>query len=181
MNLGANNPALVDANNGSRELREGLFDVVSFAKTTDVGPTVTFFGHTQDVSGPQVTNMTKANELPAGESMTVYSLKIALKNVAAADAAAIRKAFRIRLLVAEKPVLTGPLEKFPYGGNAQSEITEVAAKPFWINDDTLAIEIPSGVRFRVELQGSAKYTLTDANKGVDFLCELDGIHAVPIN
>ncbi len=179
--LSANNPELVDANNGSRELREGLFDVVSFAKTTQMPTTITFFAHTQDVNGPQVTNLTKANELPAGEEMTVYSMKIALKNVAAADAAAIRKNYRARLIVAEKPVLTGPLEKFPYGGNAQSEVTEVAAQPFWINDDTLAIDIPSGVRFRVELQSNATYTLTDANKGVDILLELDGIHAVPIN
>jgi hypothetical protein len=175
------NPSLIDPNNGSRELREGLFDVVSFAKQTAVGPIVTFFGHTQDVAGPQVTNMTKANELPAGESMLAYSLKIAFKNAAAADLAALRKAFRARLYVAEKPVLTGPTEKFPYGGVATSEGTEVSALPFWINDDTLAIPIQEGVRFRVQLEGNAAYLLTDANKGVDILCELDGIHAVPIN
>lgn len=173
--------SLVSAANGSRELREGLFDVVSFAKQTAVGPIVTFFGHTQDVSGPQVTNLTKANELPAGESMKVYSLRIAFLTAAAADIAAVRKAFRVRLFVAEKPVLTGPTQKFPYGGNASSEATEVSAQPFWITDDSLVIPIPEGVRFRVELQGSAAYTLTDANKGLDILCELDGIHAVPVN
>jgi hypothetical protein len=176
------NSDFVDPIVGSRELREGLFDVVSFAALAVVGPTVTFFGHTQDVSGPQVTNLTKANELPTGEQMLVYSLKIAFKNAdTATDLPKLRKAFRARLFVAEKPVLTGPTEKFPYGGVATSEGSEINARPFWIQDDTLVIKIPSGVRFRVELQGNASYTLTHATKGVDIVCELDGIHAVPMN
>jgi hypothetical protein len=166
---------------GGRELRECLFDVQSYAQAGVMPPIITFFGHTQDVSGPQVTNMTKANELPAGERMQVYSLKIALLNAAAADLAKVRKLYRVRVFVAEKPVLTGPTMKFPYGGNAISEGTEVSAIPFFINDDTLVIDIPEGVRFRVELQSSTGYTLADGTKGMDILVELDGIHTVPIN
>lgn len=179
------NPALIDPMNGSRELREGLFDVVSYAAQAVIPATITFFGHTQDVSGPQVTNLTKANELPAGESMRVYSLRIGFTGgtgLDATDLAAIRKKFRVRLFVAEKPVLTGLTQQFPFGGGMLSdEGSEVGAIPFWITDDDLAIQIKEGVRFRVELQSSASYTLTHASKTVDIIVMLDGIHAVPVN
>lgn len=175
------NSDLIDPNIGGRELREGLYDMVSYAKTTDVPAVVNFFSHKESTDGPGVTNMEKPNELPAGQAMTVYSMKLAILNAAAADLAAIRKNYRLRLYVAGKPVLSGKTEKFPFGGVATSEAGEAAAQIFWINSEELKIVIQTGVNFRVALEAAAKYTLTDANKGVDFLVELDGIHIVPQN
>jgi hypothetical protein len=176
------NSDFVDPIQGSRELRSPIYDVVSFAKQVAVGPVVSFFTHTRNGSGPQVTNLEKANELTAGERMVVYSIRLLVKGAAAADAAALRKAFAVRLKVAGKEVFISPTEKCPYGGVGISDAgSEMNAQVFKIESDDLAIVIPQGVTFSADLVGSAAYTLTDANKGVDFVLELDGIHTVPMN
>lgn len=166
---------LIDPENGSRELREPLFDVMTYAPLAVLPTVISFFGHTEDVSGPEVTNMTKPNELPAGEHMKVMRLRVGFANTDAGDLAAILKAYRAQLIVAGKAVLTAPLYMVPYGGTL-----DTAYILFEISEQD-AIEIQEGARFRVELQSKAGYTLVGVGKGTDINVALDGIHAVPIN
>jgi hypothetical protein len=175
------NADMVDPIQGARELRESLYDVVSYAQGAVMPTVVSFFSHTKGVAGPQVTNLTRANQLPTGEAMVVYSVRLLIKNGAAADVAKIRKNYALRIIVAGKQLLIGPTEKFPYGGNALGEGTEVSAQVFFIDDDSLVIKIQPTIDFQVDLVSNATYTLTDGTKGVDLLCELDGIHTVPMN
>lgn len=169
---------LIDSNLGSRELREPLYDVVSYAQAAVVPTTVSFFGHTRAANGVQVTNLSKANELGAGEHMQVYRIRVGLLNALAADVAAIRKAYALEVTIAGKRVLTTPLALVPLGGSV-----DAAYAMFELPED-LKLEIQSSVAFQVELKGSATYTMTataSSGVGVDILVVLDGVHAVPIN
>ncbi|MBZ5580898.1 MAG: hypothetical protein LAQ30_01610 [Acidobacteriia bacterium] len=166
----------INPNLGALELREALYDTLSYAKGAALPTTLAFFTHTISVNGAQVTNMKKANELPAGEAMDVYRVRIGFRDVAAADLLAIKQLFAVVMKVAGKEVLRGPIEMFPGGGSFEST---AAFATFDIPED-LVHKIPPSTTFNFELVG-AGYTLLDATLGVDIVAMLDGIHAVPRN
>ena len=158
------------------DIREPLFDVFT-ADAQAVLPTqiqmfVTPKGPTK---GPEETNMTKSGELPAGEEMQVYSVKVQFTDMAKADMIGFAKSYVGRLQINGVPKLTLPLD---VRGDATNGI----------NDANVSIDLPEeykhqltvGTTFYWEFISRTGYTLTDAAKAAHIRVELDGIHTVKL-
>jgi len=144
-----------------------------------IGPDIALFARTAAANGINVTNMTRANQLPGTDNFTVQALRIVPVAVTEADWILMLKGFICRLIRGRAVELEAGLEYFASGaglttplatsttavGNGQADPRAVAD----LGDSP--IQITGGDQFEVHLIGPAAVTVA---AGVWVRVYLDG-------
>ncbi len=151
------------------------------------GASIAFFAQQRSTVGRAVTNMTKANELPAGERFEAYSLRLLLLNCAKADIDALYAGFAALLKVSGKPVLEGPVEYFSGGGGIYG--ADSTASVFNYNngvpDPRAVVMFPEQYKIAIEAGEPLELTLegTSFTAGATMKIKalLEGVHYWPVN
>lgn len=162
-----------------------LYDTKTIAAGA-TGAVITFFAQLRSIVGRAVTNMTKANELPAGERFEAFSLRLLLLNCAKADIFALYTGFGAIMKVSGKTLLEAPVDYLPGGGGITGE-DNTAATMHYTNGvadpravvmfpDLYKIPIEAGEPFEIALEGTSFV----ASATMVIRAVLEGVHFRPI-
>lgn len=179
---------MTNVNGVWNELREKLFEVKVVAANTAIGPRVLFFGDTSTSgtgnTAPQTTNLVRVGQLPAPESMDVYSVGVDFTGMLAADIIGVCKNYVLKLFVNGARQLTMPLVPVDAAGKVVSTIASDII-PYAVAKIDLPEEfkilIDQGQPFYAELVSSTGFSTTNTNgQGAHLRVWLDGVHRVAV-
>lgn len=156
-----------------------LYDTVVVAADTLTEATIQFFKNTEASSGPQITNLQKANQLQAGDRFTVTSINFELVAPSDINFTALLKKYALRLLINRVNKWQAPISQCPAGGGPNARVatgddsavfyeatngvpSQTAVFMFPAGDDAPVIE--GDINFSAELVGAPFTTADDANE-----------------
>ncbi len=138
--------------------------------------------------GIEQTNMTDSGKLPFPVSLKIMAVRVALIGMVVGDIESLYKRYCLRLRIGQKYFLEAPINFFPGGGGifgAAATTATTTTIQAWANGvpnpsaiygvgPEYALDLPSGVPFSVELQGTSFTTLTGGG-GIHMQVFLDGL------
>lgn len=138
--------------------------------------------------GIEQTNMTDSGKLPFPISMKIMALRVCLIGMIVADAEALYKKYCMRLKIGQKYFMEAPVNFFPGGGGLVGAVATTATtttiqsfsngvpdpRAVYGVGPEYALDLPSGVPFAVELQGTS-FTTTATTGGIHMQVFLDGL------
>jgi len=92
-----------------------LYDTLVIATTTPVGAEQTMFGRTAGANGINITNMTRAFELPGVEAFIVRALRVVPIGCAMLDIVSLMKNYAVRFIRGRAVELEAPIEYWAGG------------------------------------------------------------------
>jgi hypothetical protein len=138
--------------------------------------------------GIEQTNMTDSGKLPFPIAMKIMAVRVMLIGMTVGDIESLYKKYALRLKIGQKFFLEAPINFFPGGGGLSGAAATTATTTTiqaWGNGvpdpravygvgPEYALDLPSGVPFAVELQGTS-FTTLSAGGGIHMQVFLDGL------
>lgn len=166
-----------------------FYDTLIVAANTATSALHTLFQAPISASkGIEQTNMTLAGQLPSPTAMKILSLRVALIGMIVVDIESLYKKYCLRLKIGNKYFLEAPVNFFPGGSGLSGAVATTATTTSiqaWANGapdpraiytlgQEFALDLPSGVPFAVELQGTS-FTTNASGGGIHMQVFLDGL------
>lgn len=166
-----------------------FFDTLSVAANTATAALYTLFQSPISSSkGIELTNMTDSGKLPFPISLKIMAIRVALVGMIQADIESLYKKYCLRLKIGQKYFLEAPVNFFPGGAGISGAVATTATTTTMnpLNNGVpdpravygvgpeYALDLPSGVPFAVELQGTS-FTTTATTGGIYMQVFLDGL------
>lgn len=167
-----------------------FYDTLVVAANTATSALHTLFqAPISSTKGIERTNMTDSGKLPFPVSMKILSLRVALIGMVVLDIEELYKKYCLRLKIGQKYFLEAPINFFPGGGGVSGAASTTATTTTiqaWGNGvpdpraiygvgPEYALDLPSGVPFAVELQGTSFTTVNTGGGGIHMQVFLDGL------
>jgi hypothetical protein len=166
-----------------------FFDTLIVAANTATAPLNTLFQSPISSSkGIEQTNMTDSGKLPFPISLKIMALRVCLVGMSQTDIETLYKKYCLRLKIGQKYFLEGPVNFFPGGGGISGAVTTTATtttisplangvpdpRAVYGVGPEYALDLPSGVPFAVEMQGTS-FTTSASGGGIHMQVFLDGL------
>lgn len=174
-----------------KRFRLGTFyDTYELAHTTAVPTQILMFQAPITAGkGIEKTNMTDSGKLPFPVNMRVMAIRAMLLGMHRTDVLNIMQKYCLRFRIGTKHFLEAPIQWFPGGGGPSGIISGAAAEQNLLTNGIpdpraiagvgaeYALDLPYGVPFAVELQGTSFTTTATASGGTGIYLQvyLDGL------